>query len=254
MNIGIITGASSGLGREFALRAKRHYKDLDELWLIARRTERLENLRKKISIPIKVISLDLTKEEAFSELETKLKEAAPKVSLLVNAAGYGKIGKVGEVHIKDETGMIRLNCEALIGITNIVLPFIKEGGHIVNFASSAAFMPQPKFAIYSATKSLILSYSRALREELKPRQISVTAVCPGPVKTEFFDIAESKEEIPLIKRLTMANAKDVIKLAIRDNLAGKAISVYGIVMKSFYVLAKVVPHRILITGYSYLNK
>lgn len=253
MNIGIITGASSGLGREFALHAKNKYKDLDQLWLIARREERLKKLEEKLSVPVRIIRLDLLQDGSLAQLEALLKAQKPTVKLLVNAAGYGKIGKIGELDLIEETGIIRLNCEVLAGITHIVLPFMKEGGSILNFASAAAFLPQPKFSIYAASKSFVLSYSRALREEVKQKNITVTAVCPGPVKTEFFKIAGNKERMPLIKSMTMADAKDVIHLAIKDNQAGKGVSIYGFLIKTFYLLTKMIPHRILLKAVSYLN-
>ena len=115
-----------------------------------------------------------------------------------------------------------------------------------SFASSASFLPQPGFAIYAATKSFVLSYSRALNTELRARDITVTAVCPGPVKTEFFDIAETTGTIPLYKRLAMADPKKVVRLALRDSMMGKSISVYGPLMKAFSVLCKVFPHEFLL--------
>ena len=117
---------------------------------------------------------------------------------------------------------------------------------IIQMASSAAFMPQPGFAVYAASKSYVLSFSRALGCELKGRDISVTAVCPGPVKTEFFDIAETTGKIPLYKRLVMANPKRVVRLAIMDAAVGKNISIYGITMKAFFLLCKILPHSLIL--------
>ena len=116
-----------------------------------------------------------------------------------------------DLALDEETGMIDVNCRALTAVTRLVLPYMSENSRILQFASAAAFLPQPRFAVYAATKAFVLSYSRALAMELKPRQICVTAVCPGPVKTEFFDIAETTGEIPLYKRLVMADPKKVVK-------------------------------------------
>ena len=113
----------------------------------------------------------------------------------------GKIGGVRELSVSDQTGMAELNCTALTAVTSMVLPFMPNNSRILQFASSAAFLPQPGFAVYAATKAYVLSYSRALNRELKDRGISVTAICPGPVKTEFFDIAQTTGEIPLYKQL-----------------------------------------------------
>ncbi|MFR8329466.1 MAG: SDR family NAD(P)-dependent oxidoreductase [Clostridium fessum] len=161
-------------------------------------------------------------------LENELAARKPNVKLLVNASGFGKIGTVGNLPLDDETGMVELNCKALCAVTHMVLPYMSENSRILQFASAASFLPQPGFAIYAATKAFVLSYSRALREELRLRRIGVTAVCPGPVKTEFFDIAETTGEIPLYKRLVMADPHKVVKLAIRDCMAGKSVSVYGV--------------------------
>ena len=119
---------------------------------------------------------------------------------------------------------------------------------IIQFASAASFLPQPGFAVYAATKSFVLSYSRALNAELRSRDIAVTAVCPGPVRTEFFDIAETTGKIPLYKRLAMADPVKVVRLALYDSMVGKSVSVYGPLMKAFYVLCKALPHEALLRG------
>ena len=230
--IAVITGASSGMGREMAFQLADHFEVLEEIWLIARRKERLEELRGQFPAAIRCFALDITDETERKQLEAALAEEKPDVKFLVNAAGFGKIGNVGDLSEGDECGMVRLNCEALCAMTQ--------------FASSAAFLPQPKFAIYAATKSFVLSYSRALKQELKPKGIGVTAVCPGPVKTEFFDIAETTGKIPLYKRLVMANPKRVVRLAIMDAAVGKNISIYGITMKAFFLLCKILPHSLIL--------
>jgi len=142
---------------------------------------------------------------------------------------------------------VQVNCTALTAVTTMVLPFMPQNSRILQFASAAAFLPQPRFAVYAATKAFVLSYSRALAMELKLRQICVTAVCPGPVKTEFFDIAETTGEIPLYKRLVMADPKKVVKKALRDSMMGKTVSVYGFFMKAFFVLAKILPHDVILS-------
>ena len=142
--------------------------------------------------------------------------------------------------------MVQVNCTALTAVTTMVLPFMSQNSRILQFASSAAFLPQPGFAVYAASKACVLSYSRALNRELKSRKIFVTAVCPGPVRTEFFDIAQTTGEIPLYKKLVMADPGKVVAKAIRDSIAGREVSVYGIWMKVFWVLAKVFPHSLIL--------
>ena len=245
MKIAIVTGASSGMGKEMIIQIADRFGGLDEIWAIARREDRLKHLKRQLPVPLRIFPLDLTEEESLNALRRELKEKKPDVKILVNSAGYGKIVNVGDLSLADETGMVRLNCEALCAVTHLVLPYLSDHSRIIQFASSAGFLPQPKFAIYAATKSFVLSYSRALNVELKPRDISVTAVCPGPVKTEFFDIAETTGHVPLYKKLTMADPKKVVRLALRDSMMGKSVSVYGPLMKAFSLLCKILPHDIL---------
>ena len=244
--IAVITGASSGMGREMIFQLADRFRTVEEIWVIARRKERLDELDGQVPAVLRKFPMDITDKEALKVLKETLAKERPDVKFLVNAAGYGKIGRVGEVSLEEETGMAALNCEALIAVTHIVLPFMSENGRIIQFASAAAFLPQPKFAVYAATKAFVLSYSRALNEELKDRKICVTAVCPGPVKTEFFDIAETGGKIPLYKKIAMADPKKVARKALMDSCVGKSISIYGILMKLFFLLCKVLPHKLIL--------
>lgn len=253
MKIAVVTGASSGMGREMIIQLWEHFKGFDEMWIIARRRERLEELDSQVGVPLRKFALDLLVESGLKELELELEERRPEVKFLVNAAGFGKIGTVERLGLSEETGMVRLNCEALCAVTRLVLPYMTCNSRIIQFASSAAFLPQPGFAIYAATKSFVLSYSRALNRELKSRNIYVTAVCPGPVKTEFFNIAERTGEVPIYKLLVMANPKRVVKKAIRDSVAGRECSVYGLSMKAFCILCKVIPHRVILALMELVN-
>ena len=246
MKIAVITGASSGMGREAVVQIADRFAGIDEIWMVARRKDRMEELEGHVPAVLRTFPLDITRQEDLEVLSGALKDEKPEVKVLINAAGYGKIGCVGDVSLEQETGMVRLNCEALCAVTHLVLPYMTRNGRIIQFASSAAFLPQPRFAIYAATKSFVLSYSRALGAELKKRGIYVTAVCPGPVKTEFFDIAETTGHIPLYKRLAMADPRKVVSLALRDSMMGKSISIYGVMMKGFYYLSKFLPHTWLL--------
>ena len=243
MKIAVVTGASSGMGRETAIQLADRFSALEEIWLIARREDRLLELQKILPVPSRIFAVDLTDEGERNRLSEALSRFKPEVKILVNASGSGLIGHVGEIPEPGELGMVRLNCEALCAVTRMVLPYMSFNSRIMQYASSAAFLPQPGFAVYAATKSFVLSYSRALNEELKSRGISVTAVCPGPVKTEFFSIAEKTGRIPLYKRFVMARPEKVVRLAIRDCAMGKSVSVYGIAMKLFYVFSKILPHE-----------
>ncbi len=246
MQIAVVTGATSGMGREMVLQLSDHFP-FDEVWVIGRRVERLKELQKQTRITLRPFCLDLTRKEDLLSLEQALKESGGEVKFLVNAAGYGKIGPVGTASFEEEMGMVRLNCESLCAVTRMVLPYMPHNSRIIQFASAAAFLPQPDFAVYAATKSFVLSYSRALGEELRDRDIYVTAVCPGPVKTEFFDLAETTGQIPLYKRLVMANSRHVVRKALNDSILGRPVSVYGLTMKAFRLLSKIAPHSLLLS-------
>ncbi len=243
MKIAIITGASSGMGREFVKLIDRKLMCIDEIWVIARRKERLEQLKERTEIPLVLMEMDLTDKEQRLRLREILKEKQPQVKMLINCAGYGKIGLYEDIPAEDISGMIELNCLALTSVTYEVLPYMTKKSRIINLASSAAFLPQPKFAIYAATKSYVLSFSRALHEEVKKNGIFVTAVCPGPVRTEFFDIAQMTGEVAFYKKIMMANPTKVVEQALRDSLKGKTVSVYGGMMKAFRILCKFLPHQ-----------
>ena len=245
MKIAVITGASSGMGWECAIRLWEQFPGLDEIWAVGRRKERLVKLEEKVNIPVRKFVLDLSQEKEREILKAELERLKPQVKFLVNAAGFGKIGNVCDLPEKDQSGMVQVNCTALTAVTTMVLPFMPQNSRILQFASSAAFLPQPGFAVYAASKAYVLSYSRALAVELKKKNIYVTAVCPGPVETEFFGIALDGGKLAPIKKITMAEPKKVVKKALMDSMKGKRISVYGPWMKAFYVLCRIVPHEIL---------
>lgn len=247
MKIAVVTGASSGMGREFVLSIDKKYRDvLDEIWVLARRKERLEELQDKVKTKLKIFSVDLLEKESYEQYTESLKKHNPTVGILVNSSGFGKIGNFSEISRESNLSMVELNCQALTKITYDTLPFMKKGGRIINLASSAAFLPQPGFAVYAAGKSYVLSFSKALKYEVAHLGIHVTAVCPGPVKTEFFDIAEENNQIALYKKLVMANPVKVVEKAMRDAMAGKTTSVYGLPMQAFEVLCKIVPHELIL--------
>ncbi len=246
MKIAIITGASSGMGREAAFQLADRYGAIEEIWLAARRGELLEELDGRFPAKIRCFKIDITDSNQRKALEEALRVHQPDVKFLVNAAGFGKIGNVTDIAPEDESGMIRLNCEALCAITRIVLPYMSRNSRILQFASASAFIPQAGFAVYAATKAFVLSYSRGLNAELGSREIVVTAVCPGPVDTEFFEVAETGKKMPAYKRLVMAKPERVVKTALRDSAAGKTVSVHGVPMKAFMLMCKIVPHDVML--------
>lgn len=245
MAIAIITGASSGIGREF-VRQIANDNELDEIWVLARRVDRLAELQHEISKKLIIKGVDFNKRADMVMFSEELKVASPEVKLLINCAGLGYIGEFDKLSANDNVEMIDVNCTALTYMTHIVLPFIIDGGRIINLASSAAYLPQPKFAVYAATKSYVLSLSRALGRELRKRNIKVTAVCPGPVKTEFFDLAERKFKGASYKEKFMVSADKVVKSALKASKKGKAVVTYSFSMKFFRLICKVLPKKWLL--------
>ena len=245
-NIIIITGASSGIGMEFARQMDDYFTNIDEFWLIARRKEPLTQLSKELQHRSKVLPIDITNNSALDFLEDIIIEQNATVRMLINCAGYGLMGYFCEQEPEGELGMIRLNCEALTDMTHRMIPYMRKGSRIIQLASSAAFLPQPDFAVYAATKSYVLSFSRALGQELKSAGIYVTSVCPGPVDTPFFDIAESTGSTLSVKKYTMVSAERVVALALRDSYFKRPVSVCSLPIKAFHVLSKVVPHSAIL--------
>lgn len=248
MNIAVITGASSGLGQEFALQIDSLFHNMDEIWLIARREERLEELSRLLKTKSRVIEMDVTNNGQMKLFVELLKAANPVIRMLVNCAGFGLMGEFAQLDIKEQLGMLEVNCRALTQMTYYCIPYMKKNSRIIQLASSAAFLPQQNFAVYAATKAYVLSFSRALGEELKSRKIYVTAVCPGPVDTEFFDIAERYGTTLSVKKLTLVTPERVVRDALAASRAKKPVSVCSGWIKAFHVLSKLVPHTVLLTA------
>ena len=183
----LITGASAGLGAEFARQLARRG---ERLVLAARREDRLRALAEEVG-NARVIAIDLSAHDAAERLMADLAAAGEQVELLINNAGFGQIGRFASLDAERQREMIDLNVGTLTDLCRAVAPAMVErrSGGIVNVASTAAFQPGPNMAVYFATKAYVLSFSEALHEELKPHGVHVTALCPGPTRTEFGDVA-----------------------------------------------------------------
>ena len=242
MNIAIVTGASSGMGREFVKQITSYETQLDEIWVIARRKSRLMELQKEVSCKLRVMEGDLLSKTFLAELEETLIAEDPVVRVLVNSAGFGKNGGFVDILKEDrhaQPQMLDLNCSVLLRMIQMVLPFMKGNNYIINLSSGSAFCPQPYFSVYAATKSFVLSLSRSLSSELKHQKIYVTAVCPGPVQTEFF--LQKGMNIASWKEPFMASAELVVKQALKDAYKKRPVSVYGPSMKMMRILTKLLP-------------
>ena len=243
MRIALITGASSGLGREFALQASKQGA-FDEIWLVARRAERLAELAGELPTPVRAIPLDLKKADSFAELTSLLTQTQATVGLLVCAAGFGKYGACCDLTDEEISDMIDVNCKAVVSSCRTALPHMQEGSRIIIMGSASSFQPLPQFSMYAATKAFVVSFSRALNAELAPRKITVTAVCPGYVRTEFFDVAKDTANPDACNNFKpMYEPEPVVRQAYRDASHGKDLSVHGLFVKTQRLLAKLLPHK-----------
>ena len=228
MNIAIVTGASSGIGREFALRIAEKF-DINEIWLIARREDRLRSVAAQIKTASRIFALDLTKEESLDFLRKKLTEINPSVRVLVNSSGFGKFGSVESQSENDIIDMINLNVRATACIAKLCIPFMQSGSAIVNISSVSGFIPLPYLNIYSATKAFILRFSQALAKELKVKGISVTAVCPYWVATEMMSVAQDSPEGDCVNNFRFVTYPyTVVNRALNDVSRGRTVSMCGI--------------------------
>lgn len=246
MNIAIVTGASSGMGREFVLQLSG-YVQVDEIWVIARRLNALEALKEQVSVPVRPITLDLSESASFTAIEKLLEAEKPNVRLLVNAAGFGKFGAFHKVSAEDDCKMIDLNCKAVLMMTRICVPYMAPGSHILELDSLSAFQPVPYITTYAATKAFVLSYSRSMNQELKSRGIRVMAMNPGWVKTEFFNHAfqtNENNEVQYFDRLY--EAKDCVATGLKDLYGSKKdYSVHGLPVRMQVRLVKLLPHSLV---------
>lgn len=203
-NIAIITGASSGLGKEFTKQVSTS-SEYDEIWIIARREENLKAIADEINPTknfniIRPVKMDISGKDGVATFKQYLDEEHEKlvkiesgiqIGLLINNAGFGTYGPFAETSVNRQMDMIELNCVTVTGICGAALPYLKKGSVVINTASLAGFMPLGNFAVYAATKSYVLSYSISLAAELKDKGIKVCALCPGSVSTEFANVASN---------------------------------------------------------------
>lgn len=251
MRIALITGASSGLGKTFAQHIDISEREIDEIWLVARRRERLEEVARQLSHSAKIIALDLVAEGSMETLEELLKENV-QVGLFVNCAGYAKIGNYEKVSWADSERMIDLNCRAAVSTTLAVLPYMRAGDRILEICSTSSFQPIPHLNIYAASKAFLYSYTRALRMELLPRGIIVTAVCPWWVKdTEFISVARDNranaDVADSIRGFPLATGQEnVVRRALRGSRLKLAVSTPGVMCFFHRIFAKVIPRTWLL--------
>ena len=238
MNIAVITGASSGMGREFVYAVDREY-ELDELWVVARRKERLEELQEKCRAKVRPLAWDLADPASFDSFSSLLELEKPHIRVLVNAAGYGLFGTFEEMGLEEQLGIVDVNDKALTAMCLLSLPYMEKGDAIVNLGSNSSHQPVPFLNVYAASKAYVLSFSRGLGRELKPRGVHVMCVCPGWIKTEFMDTAVRDDTIKYYDR--WYTPQQVIEQAMKDLKKKKKVSILGAPVRRQVRLVKFLP-------------
>lgn len=252
--VAIVTGASSGLGREFARQLDR-MQVADELWLVARGADALEFLAAQLDTPARCMPADLTDKEAVDRLRDALESERPRVTFLVNAAGFGKFGDWQTISDEAVDAMIDLNCRGLVDMTRAALPYMDRGSRIIEVASAAAFVPLPHMNVYAATKAFVLRYTRALRWELHGTGITATALCPTWVKTGFEKVARTSGGAHDVGHLFgEQSASTVVRRALCANKAHFAVACASPQSAALRLIGKIVPDCITMAGWDILRR
>lgn len=222
-NVALITGASGGIGREFA---RLHAERGGDLVIIARREEALQELKQELEskhgVEVLCIAADLTEQDAPQRLFDQVQSAGIEIDVLINNAGFGGHGKFHERAWEQDQAMIQLNVTTLCHLTRLILPGMVERnrGKILHVASIAAFLPGPLQAVYYATKAFVVSFSQAIAEELSDTQVTSTALCPGAIETEFARTA-NVEDVEAFENA--ASPRDVAQVGYDAMVAGKLV-------------------------------
>ncbi len=247
MKLAVITGASSGIGREFA-RQLRERGDADAFWLVARRRDSMETLANELDCPARIITADLATDEGVDTLVRMVNEEKPEVHYLINAAGFGTFGGCDEVSDTQVSRMIDLNVKALVRITHAFVPYMIRGGHIIEMGSASAFTPLPYFNVYASGKAFVHHYTKALWHELRPLGISATCFAPGWVDTGFIGVAAAEEDVTAPKPSSykpLLKVERVVRGALRAARRKKKLYVTNWFTKMQHILFKILPDGIL---------
>lgn len=246
MKTAIITGASSGLGQEITRRIADEFPQVEEIWLIARREERLVALEEELSkVKCEILALDVASGAGIAKYQKVLADRRPDVVLLVNNAGYGMLGTFDQSEMSEQLGMIDVNVRALTMVARLTLDFMKQGARIVNISSIASFVPNARMAVYSGTKYYVRAFSRALGMELKKRGIAVTAVCPGPMSTEFMRVGRITGNSKTFRILPRIETTRVARGALRAAKRGRPIYTPGLFYKVYRILSALIPDTLM---------
>ena len=249
--IAIVTGASSGIGKEFFLSLKDKAQNLDEIWVVARSEDKLQQLQSLIDTPLRVFPLDLSQASAAKVIEKALQEETPAIEYLICASGFGSFRAIADDASETLENMVDLNCRSIVSVTRVAYPYIAKGGTVILIASVAAFQPIPYIATYAASKAFVLSYGRALNKELrKSNGARCICVCPFWTKTAFFDraITKTDEKTVVKKYAVMYEPQQIVARAWKDLKKKNCdVSICGAYAKGQAWLVKVLPNKIVMS-------
>ena len=244
----LITGASSGIGRDMALLlSKKGY----DLIIASRNTKKMEQVQKKLSTHVEIITVDLSNTEDCYKLYNIVKQQ--DIDVVINNAGFGAFGNFWDIPLQKELNMIDLNIKAVHILTKLFVDYFrqKNKGYIMNVASSAAFLPGPLMSTYYATKAYVLRITEAVYKELQKENsnVKISVLCPGPVDTKFNKRANVSFSLKGMK------SKDVSKYALKKMFEGKMIIIPGLTMKIAYIGERFLPEKVLLScAYHFQNK
>ena len=244
MSVAIITGASGGIGSEFA-RQLNKLGLVDEFWFVARSENKMQALAEELGVNAKIIGADLTTDEGVNKVREALENEKPEVRFLINASGFGNFGAFDELSETEIVKMIDLNVKALVLLTHMTVPYMEIGGRIIQLGSGSCFTPLPYFNIYSSSKVFVLHYTKSLNYELKKYGVRATCFCPGWVGTDFLDKSVANGNTHPKKIKPVLNCEKVVKGCIKASVKGRAMYVTGKYTKFQHVLFKLVPDSIL---------
>lgn len=240
----LITGASSGIGREFAIQLAR--KDYN-LIVVARREKLLQALKRELSnVTVTTFPKDLTEENAVEDLFKFLSEQYIAVSVLINNAGFGDYDRFDKADIGKLQNMIDLNIKVLTDLSYYFGQQMirRQSGYILNVASTAAFQPGPNMAVYFATKSYVLSFSEAIANEWKDEGVVVSALCPGPTDSEFFDHAKMQGS-KMMKSIKIPTSKEVAEFGLEQLFKKNTVAVHGFMNKLLVFIGRFAPRNVI---------
>ena len=244
MSVAIITGASGGIGSEFARQISR-LDGVDELWFVARNEDRMKALSDEIGLKTRITVADLTTPSGLDEVRQALEDEKPSVKFLVNASGFGNYGAFDEISEDEVVRMIDLNVKALVVITHMAVPYMERGGRIIELGSGSCFTPLPYFNIYSSSKVFVLHYTKSINYELKKYGVRATCFCPGWVDTEFLgkSLANGKTHPKSMKPLL--KCEDVVRRCVKASVKGRAMYVTNWYTKLQHLMFKLLPDKLL---------